>query len=289
MYGQNLIDRARKMCESDAELARKLEVSPVTVHKLRHGLMKLSPETASLLAEIVHDDPTYAATQVMIENADPNLASRLTRAFHRAAMASVAAMLLGGVSEDSRAVTSHDSPTVNTLYIVAHIWRWLRMRNVQAARSLMPLLRGLLRTMTGQQTVQNRHSAFEKAPDAERYVAASELVQQISADCHDDLAGDKMNRQFHAAIMAGASLRDRALCLRHRAPRVPAHSGKRSLARRTSTVEASHALHETRASRCACRPVGPLSRLSRAARSGGAESSHVRPGLPLLTPRFALR
>lgn len=89
MYSDSLIDRALKICEgSAAELGRRIGVSRVTVHNLKTRKMKLSVETAALLAAVVHDDPHYAMETVAIEMAEPGLAARLTAAFHRTARAS---------------------------------------------------------------------------------------------------------------------------------------------------------------------------------------------------------
>ena len=81
--GHSLIDRAIEVCGSGAELARKLNVSRVTVHQMQTGKAKLSPEMAALCAEIVGDDPYRAAAIAMVENCrDKEKAERLTRAFH---------------------------------------------------------------------------------------------------------------------------------------------------------------------------------------------------------------
>jgi len=83
MYSDTLIDRALKVCGSAAELGRRLGMSRAAVSKLKMRSMKLSTETAALLAGIVHDDPHYAMETVAIEMAPPDLASRLQAVFHR--------------------------------------------------------------------------------------------------------------------------------------------------------------------------------------------------------------
>lgn len=92
---ESLIDKASRICGSDAALARKLDTSRTTVNKLRAGSMKISPETAALLAEIVGSDPYRAAAEAMIAGQkDPKKAERLTKAFHFATIAGVVTTLL---------------------------------------------------------------------------------------------------------------------------------------------------------------------------------------------------
>jgi len=81
VYSDTLIDRAIKECQgSAAELGRRIGISRAAVHKLKARQMKISAETAALLAAVVHDDPHYAMETVAIEMAEPGLAARLTAA-----------------------------------------------------------------------------------------------------------------------------------------------------------------------------------------------------------------
>lgn len=120
--GSSLIDKAIKVCGSQAEVARRLNVSRVAVHEIQRGKKQMSPELAVLCAEIVGDDPYRAAALAMVENCkDQEKAERLTRAFHLPRLAGGVAMLLffvvigGGLISESKAGGVNQQLTVYTL------------------------------------------------------------------------------------------------------------------------------------------------------------------------------
>lgn len=64
--GQILIDKAAKVCGSDAALARRLGTKPPAISELRAGKREMSPETAALLADIARVDAREAVIQAVI-------------------------------------------------------------------------------------------------------------------------------------------------------------------------------------------------------------------------------
>jgi len=124
MYAKTLIDRAVKLCYgSQAELARRVGVTRSAIHNAIANPRKLSPELAALIAYEVHEDPHYAMVTVSIENAGPDMASRLTRAFHRAGLRGEPAMQDGGVAATSE--REHVTSTAGEHDI--HYGVWLRL------------------------------------------------------------------------------------------------------------------------------------------------------------------
>lgn len=89
-----VLDRASRVCGSDAELARRVNVSRVTISRIRSGLLKISPEMAAELADVAGLDPYEVVAAAMIENAKtPEKAERLRRVFLSRGGSGVAGML----------------------------------------------------------------------------------------------------------------------------------------------------------------------------------------------------
>lgn len=103
MYALALLDKARQKLGSDAKTATAAGVSRQTISAIRKGDKKLSPELAAIIASALGDDPDYAVKRVMLENAAPELLTRLQRAFRVAAGVAGAAVLAATVSVPSSA------------------------------------------------------------------------------------------------------------------------------------------------------------------------------------------
>ena len=67
--GQSLIDKASKLCSSDAELARRIGVHRVVIAEMRTGKRAISPSTAAQLADISGLNPRDAAIDSIIDGA----------------------------------------------------------------------------------------------------------------------------------------------------------------------------------------------------------------------------
>lgn len=107
MYAKALIDKARERCKSDAEVARLIGISPPVLNQIKHGSKKMSPESAAILAAAIGEDVVYAVQKVMMENARPELATRLQKAFK------VAASVAGVVAGSLLAVAHSDTEAAN--------------------------------------------------------------------------------------------------------------------------------------------------------------------------------
>ena len=113
-----LIDKAVKMCnDSYSELARRIEVYPTDITKLKQGKRPLSPEIAAELAEVAGLDARQAAIDAIIErNAANRKGALLADILGKGQAAGVAAMLDISYSGDSRidtAVMKNDSNSIN--------------------------------------------------------------------------------------------------------------------------------------------------------------------------------
>lgn len=64
---QILLDNAAKKCGSDAELARRIDVSRSLISILRSGKQPITPEIAGLLAEITGDDIAKAVLRATLD------------------------------------------------------------------------------------------------------------------------------------------------------------------------------------------------------------------------------
>jgi len=63
------------------KLARAAGVTRQSIHAMRTGQMKMSAELAAIFATIAGENPHFAIERVMIENAKPDMATRLQKSF----------------------------------------------------------------------------------------------------------------------------------------------------------------------------------------------------------------
>jgi len=110
-FGRTLIDRASKVCGSDAELARRLDVSRAAISQMRSGKAKVSPELAIELCALLQLDPLPVLELTMVENATPARAERIKAAFGPAVQAGAAAMLLFFASVEPTVPSPSDKRT----------------------------------------------------------------------------------------------------------------------------------------------------------------------------------
>ncbi|WP_395703040.1 helix-turn-helix domain-containing protein [Aquabacterium sp.] len=132
-YALALIDKALERCQGNASaVARLAGIKPQSLHDIRHGKLKMSPETAAILAAAIGDDPEYSLKRVMLENATGEKLARLQKAFRVAAGVAGAAVLAamaaapsdssaGTIRTDRDAVQSARPEGLHALYIVAHL------------------------------------------------------------------------------------------------------------------------------------------------------------------------
>lgn len=99
---ETLIDKASKVCGSDAALARRMGIYPADVSNLRAGKRPLSPELAAEFADIAGEDARQAVIDAVIErNAAGKKGHLLKEILGKALAAGVAAMSLSFYSGDS--------------------------------------------------------------------------------------------------------------------------------------------------------------------------------------------
>lgn len=84
-YAMALLDKAKGLTGSDNATATAAGVTRQTLHAVRKGKAKLSPELGAIIAAAIGDDPDYAAKRIMLENAPPSMLARLQKAFRVAA------------------------------------------------------------------------------------------------------------------------------------------------------------------------------------------------------------
>lgn len=113
-----LIDKAVKMCnDSYSELARRIEVYPTDITKLKQGKRPLSPEIAAELAEVAGLDARQAAIDAIIErNAANRKGALLADILGKGQPVGAAAMLGISYRGDSivdTAVIKNDSAMIN--------------------------------------------------------------------------------------------------------------------------------------------------------------------------------
>ena len=103
---KTLIDKASKMCGSDAELCRRAEISPALLSLMRANKRSMSPATAAVLADIAGEDAREIALDAVIESAKGTRLEKTVREIlGKALAAGVAAMWLFSYSGDSAAAT----------------------------------------------------------------------------------------------------------------------------------------------------------------------------------------
>lgn len=92
---KTLIDKAAKVCGSEAEVARRLGTSRQALSAMKHGTRETSPETAAMLADIAHEDAREAVIQAVIERNKTGPKADLIREILGKATAAGAAAVLG--------------------------------------------------------------------------------------------------------------------------------------------------------------------------------------------------
>lgn len=105
-YAPTLIDKASKVCKSDAELARRLGVSRAAVSMMRSGKLKISPEMAAFMADIAGENARDAYIAAGIENArGTKYEGALREVLGKALAAGVAGLLVFSYNGDSISAT----------------------------------------------------------------------------------------------------------------------------------------------------------------------------------------
>lgn len=125
---KTLIDKASKVCGSDAALAERLGVAPQVVSMLRKK-RTITPCTAAELADIAGDDAREAAIQSIIESAKGTRREGvISEILGKGVAAGVAVMCLFSYKAESthgEARETAPDKTVNSLYIVEYLLRTL--------------------------------------------------------------------------------------------------------------------------------------------------------------------
>lgn len=118
---KTLIDKAAKICGSDAELCRRAQISPALLSLMRSGKRAMTPVTAAVLADIAGENAREVALDAVIESAKgTRLESAIREILGKALAAGVAAMLVFSYSGGSHDATKTIAKLVNRLYIVSN-------------------------------------------------------------------------------------------------------------------------------------------------------------------------
>lgn len=137
-----LIDKASKVCGSDAELARRLQISHAHITMMRNGKRAITPVIAGLLADISGDDPALAVMAALKDSLAKNpRGQRVLDALERRFLAGAAAIF--STLTTIAVVTSlvWTSQLVNSLYIVSSAVNALVSRVFCSLRSQTPFFR----------------------------------------------------------------------------------------------------------------------------------------------------
>lgn len=160
MYAQTLIEKARASGQwpSDAAIAEAIGVDRSLLNRVSKGKQKMPPERAALLADLIGEDAGYALQRVAMENAEPDLLTRLQKAFRVAAGVAGAVVLAamatapsptsaGTIKMAPDAVQSTRPDALHALYIVALLRRLKAALTARRSRyrmsPLMPASIGL--------------------------------------------------------------------------------------------------------------------------------------------------
>lgn len=133
-----LIDKASKICKSDAELARRLGVSRAAVSMMRSGKLKISPEMAAFMADIAGENARDAYIAAGIENArGTKYEGALREVLGKALAAGVAGLLVFSYSGDSISSTETIEKTADTTLSPIHrIYSLIRRAAVRLRAAL---------------------------------------------------------------------------------------------------------------------------------------------------------
>lgn len=125
---KTLIDKASKVCGSDAALAKRMGIAPQTISNMR-GSRTITPETAAELADIAGEDAREAAIAAILARAKGTRREGVLReVLGKALAAGAAGALVFSYSSDSISATVKTTKVntfVNSLYIVECLG-WLR-------------------------------------------------------------------------------------------------------------------------------------------------------------------
>lgn len=130
-----LIDKASQICGSDAELARQLKISRSLVSLMKSGDRQVTPEIATLLADIAGENARDAAIDAVIENARGTQREGVLREIlGKALAAGVAGVLAFSYSGDSKTATEKiatndeqaSHPIHRIYWILIQAWRDIR-------------------------------------------------------------------------------------------------------------------------------------------------------------------
>lgn len=120
---QTLIDKAAKVCGSDAALAKRMGIHAPTLSQMRKS-RTITPETAAELADIAGEDAREAAIAAMLERSKGTRREGVLREIlGKALAAGVAGMLVFSYNDDSISISqslSKSGKSVNQLYIVEY-------------------------------------------------------------------------------------------------------------------------------------------------------------------------
>lgn len=120
---KTLIDKASKMCGSDAALARRMGVHQPSIAEMRSGKRKISPVTAAELADIAGEDAREAALYAVIESARGTRREVAMREILGKVRAAGEAAMLGtsyrNGSIESMGSSNSSLTTVNERYLVS--------------------------------------------------------------------------------------------------------------------------------------------------------------------------
>lgn len=141
-YAPTLIDKASKVCKSDAELARRLGVSRAAVSMMRSGKLKISPEMAAFMADIAGENARDAYIAAGIENArGTKYEGALREVLGKALAAGVAGLLVFSYNGDSISATEtiakNDASVNDSIHRIYSLVRRAAVR-LRAALRLHP-------------------------------------------------------------------------------------------------------------------------------------------------------
>lgn len=141
-YAPTLIDKASKVCKSDAELARRLGVSRAAVSMMRSGKLKISPEMAAFMADIAGENARDAYIAAGIENArGTKYEGALREVLGKALAAGVAGLLVFSYNGDSISATEtiakNDASVNDSIHRIYSLLRRAAVR-LRAALRLHP-------------------------------------------------------------------------------------------------------------------------------------------------------
>lgn len=146
---KTLIDKAAKICGSDAELCRRAQISPALLSLMRSGKRAMTPVTAAVLADIAGEDARTTALDAVVESAKgTRLEHAIREILGKGLAAGVAAMLAISYSSDSRSATeliaSNAQQTSLPIHRIYYALRRAAMAVQIRVRQILPRKRGPL-------------------------------------------------------------------------------------------------------------------------------------------------